>query len=79
MPAAGFHAHRNADVNADVVLPDTRVIANGVNGLVPAERMSAICAPPGVVVVSELLGNSETELYAMMHVGNVLKLGSMKA
>ena len=74
MAAAILHSHRNTDVNTAVVLPDARVIAKDVEVLVPAEGVSAMCAPPSVVVVPELQGNSEVEFYAKMYVGDMLNL-----
>ncbi|MEP3733698.1 MAG: hypothetical protein ABJN02_17340 [Lentilitoribacter sp.] len=76
MVAAILHSHRNTDVNTPVVLPEARLIANDVKGLLPAEGSSAICAPLGVVVVPEVHGHSETEFYRDVR-RRYAELGSM--
>lgn len=74
MAAAILHSHRNTDVNTAVVLPDARLIAKDVKVLVPAEGLSATCAPYGVGVIPKLKGNPEAEFYAEMYVDDMLNL-----
>ena len=71
MAAAILHSLRNSDVNTAVVLPDARLIAEDVKVWMPAEGVSAMCAPSGVIVVPELQGKSEAEFYAEMYVDNM--------
>lgn len=78
MAAAILHSHRNTDVNTAVVLPDARVIARDVKVLVPAEGVSATCAPPGVVIVHEPQGKPEGEFYAEMYVDDMQMLEACK-
>ena len=78
MAAAILRSHRNTDVNTAVVLPDARVIARDVKVLVPAEGVSATCAPPGVVIVHEPQGKPEGEFYAEMYVDDMQMLEACK-
>lgn len=75
MSAAILHLHRNTDVNTAVILPEARLlIGKDVKVMVSAERLSVMCAPPGVVVVREPQGNSAAEVYAEITVDNMLNL-----
>ena len=75
--AAIFHSHRNTDVNTAVILPRAQLKADDVKFWVPADGLSAMCAPPGVVA-SKLQGNSEAEFYAEMYVDVLLNLEACK-
>ena len=84
MAAANFHSHRNTDVNSSAFARRASNIyierekARDVKVLVPAEGVGATCAPPGVVVLPELQGNSEAEFYAEMYVDDMLSLEACK-
>ena len=54
------------------------MIAKDAKVLVPAEGLSAMCAPPGVVVVPELQGNSEAEFYGEWYVDDMVHLEACK-
>ena len=73
--AAIIPAHRNTDASTAAVLPEAQLIAKDVKVLGPGKGSSAMCAPPGVViVVPELQGNSEAGFYAEMYVDDMLNL-----
>ena len=54
MAVAILHLHRDTAVaNTAVVVPEELVMEKDVGVSVPAEGLSAMCAPPGVVFAPE--------------------------
>ena len=53
MAVAILHLHRDTVANTAVVVPEELVMEKDVGVSVPAEGLSAMCAPPGVVFAPE--------------------------